>query len=111
MFISRVNGIVKREEDVKEFEIINDVKNKLLELNDGIFWRKENNIEFNNYYDLMRIKFGVDKYDVRSRNYFKELVINVLFSDNRIKSGIKKGKNNIDEIEEKLFKKGKKIFK
>ena len=34
-----------------------------------------------------------------------------MFSDNRIKSGIKKGKNNIDEIEEKLFKKGKKIFK
>ena len=132
MLISRINGIVNNDEDVKEFEIINDIKSKLLELNggnfdeeygldfikkfesifknDGVFWSEKNNIEFNDYYDLMRVSFGSDKYDVRSRNYYKELVIRVLFSDDRSKSGVRIGKDNIDEIEEKLFEKGGKKF-
>ena len=40
---------------------------------------------------------------VKSRNYIKELVNKILFSDDRNKSGIKIGKYNIDDIEEKLF--------
>ena len=111
--------------------MVDDIRDKILELNDnagkngldflrkfknifeidgGIFIDDENSIEFNDYYDLIRYDFGIDGFYVKSRNYIKELVIKILFSESRSKSGIKIGKYNIEKIEEKLFTEDGKVF-
>ena len=61
----------------------------IFEIDGGIFIDDENSIEFNDYYDLIRYDFGIDGFYVKSRNYIKELVIKILFSESRSKSGIR----------------------
>ena len=132
ILIKRINRDETEEKyDEIKFDLVDDIREKILELNDnagkngldflrkfknifeidgGIFIDDENSIEFNDYYDLIRYDFGIDGFYVKSRNYIKELVIKILFSESRSKSGIKIGKYNIDKIEEKLFTEDGKVF-
>ena len=117
VFIKRLNS------DSKD-ELIIDIRNKLIELNgdlnernglefidkfkfifenDGVLWNEENDIEFRDYYDLIRLSYGLDLYNEMSRKSFKELVFKVLFSDNLSKRGISIGNENITQIENRLF--------
>ena len=103
--------------------LVIDVKSKLLELNngnlddrngiefidkfksifedDGIFYIDE--IEFSDYYDLIRLSYGENIYKGMSRRCFKELVFSVLFSDSIKKRGIKVLDEGIDNVENRLF--------
>lgn len=132
ILIKRINRDETEEKyDEIKFDLLDDIRGKILRLNDnevknGLdFLRKfknifetdggtlidgENSIQFDDYYDLIRYDFGVDGFYVKSRNYIKELVNKILFSDDRSKSGIKIGKYNIDDIEEKLFGEDGKVF-
>ena len=132
ILIKRINRDETEEKyDEIKFDLVDDVRGKILELNDnegknglgflrkfknifeidgGIFIDDENSIEFNDYYDIVRYDFGIDGFYVKSRNYIKKLVIKILFSDKRAKSGIKIGKCNIDDIEDKLFGEDGKVF-
>ena len=132
ILIKRINRDETEEKyDEIKFDLVDDIRDKILELNDnagkngldflrkfknifeidgGIFIDDENSIEFNDYYDLVRYDFGIDGFYVKSRNYIKELVIKILFSESKSKSGIKIGKYNINDIEEKLFGEDGKVF-
>ena len=131
ILIKRINRDETEEKyDEIKFDLVDDIRGKILELNnnegkngldflrkfknifeiDGVNVDDKNSIEFNDYYDLIRYDFGVDGFYVKSRNYIKELVIKILFSENRSKSRIKIGSYNIDDIEEKLFGKDGKVF-
>ena len=124
--ISLLYVFIKSLNSEKSNELVNDVKNKLLKLNngnienrngkdfidkyrivfekDGVFWSDKNEVEFDDFYDLIRISYGIEMYRSMSRRCFKDLLWSVLFSG-KIKSRyIKIGKENIDKIELRLLK-------
>jgi len=122
-FMSLLFMFIKKLNSNNQDDLIIDIKKKLLELNngnidnrngleflnkfnsifenDGIFYN--NKVEFNDYYDLIRLSYGEDVYNKMSRGSFKDLVFKVLFSDNIGKRGIKIGDENIEDIENRLF--------
>ena len=123
-FLSLLYVFIKRLNSDSKDELIIDIRNKLIELNgdlnernglefidkfkfifenDGVLWDEENDIEFRDYYDLIRLSYGLDLYNEMSRKSFKELVFKVLFSDNINKLGISIGNENITQIENRLF--------
>ena len=123
-FLSLLYVFIKRLNSDSKDELIIDIRNKLIELNgdlnernglefidkfkfifenDGVLWNEENDIEFRDYYDLIRLSYGLDLYNEMSRKSFKELVFKVLFSDNLSKRGISIGNENITQIENRLF--------
>jgi hypothetical protein len=71
--------------------------------NDSVFWSDENEIEFNDYYDYLRLSYGVDYYNEMSRNSFKELVFRLLFSKEVDLKDFKVGNENIDKIQSRFF--------
>jgi hypothetical protein len=105
--------------------LIVDVKDKLLKLNNGsienrngsdfidkykivfdgngVFWSDKNEIEFDDYYDFIRVSYGIEMYRSMSRRCFKDLLWSVLFSGKVKSKGIKIGKENIDKIELRLL--------
>tara|TARA_R110000787_G_scaffold83306_1_gene179485 strand:+ start:217 stop:1803 length:1587 start_codon:yes stop_codon:yes gene_type:complete len=113
--------------------LIVDVKDKLLKLNNGsienrngsdfidkykivfdgngVFWSDKNEIEFDDYYDFIRVSYGIEMYRSMSRRCFKDLLWSVLFSGKIKSKGIKIGKENIDKIELRLLgNSGKKLI-
>ncbi len=123
-FLSLLYVFIKRLNNYVDDDLVIDVKRKLNKLdgsfesrngiefvnkfkpifeNDGIYNNEDNNIEFRDYYDLIRLSYGEKKYNELSRNSFKELVFKVLFSDSIIKKTIKMEDENIEEIENRLF--------
>ena len=122
-FLSLLYVFIKRLNSNINDSLVIDVKSKLLELNngnlddrngiefidkfksifedDGIFYKDE--VEFSDYYDLIRLSYGESIYKGMSRRCFKELVFSVLFSDNIKKRGIKVLDEGIDNVENRLF--------
>ena len=124
-FLSLFYILIKRlNSDIKD-DFINDIKNKLLEesnlewseisgldfikkfdsvfKNDGYFWSEENDIEFNDYYDLMRLSYGVNHYNNMSRRSYKELVFRLLFSKEVELKPLKIEDESIKDIELRFF--------
>ena len=105
----KLNGLDGSFESRNGIEFVN--KFKSIFENDGIYSNEDNSIEFRDYYDLIRLSYGEEKYNKLSRNSFKELVFKVLFSDSNIKKTIKMENENIDKIENRLFGgEGKKLM-
>ena len=71
--------------------------------NDGYFWSEENDIEFNDYYDLMRLSYGVNHYNNMSRRSYKELVFRLLFSKEVELKPLKIEDESIKDIELRFF--------
>ena len=86
ILIKRINRDETEEKyDEMKFDMVDDIRGKILELNDnegkmirflrkfknifeidgGIFIDDENSIEFNDYYDLVRYDFGIDGFYVK----------------------------------------------
>jgi hypothetical protein len=67
------------------------------------FWSDKNEIEFDDYYDFIKVSYGIEMYRSMSRKCFKDLLWVVLFSGKIKSKGIKIGKENIDKIELRLL--------
>ena len=79
--------------------------------NEGVFWSEKNEIEFNDYYDLMRLSYGENHYNDMSRNSYKELVFRLLFSKEYELQNLKIENETIDDIELRFFgNNGKKLM-
>ena len=114
--------------NVIEDDLVNDVRKKLLELNngnienrigedfikkyknvfeeDGIFYgnKVENEfIEFDDYYDYIRVSYGVEMWNEMSRKCFKDLLWSVLFSNKRKSKGIKLNNEGIEDLELRML--------
>ena len=124
-FISLFYVFIKQLNSDVDDDLIIDIKNKLkVELkddfdncngldfvnkfdsifkNDGVFIDEKNNIEFNDYYDFMRLSYGLKSYNEMSRNSFKELVFRLLFSKEVNLKHIKIDNEGIDKIQSRFF--------
>ena len=75
------------------------------------FGSEKNEIEFNDYYDLMRLSYGENHYNDMSRNSYKELVFRLLFSKEYELQNLKIENETIDDIELRFFgNNGKKLM-
>ncbi len=70
---------------------------------DGVFWNEENEIEFDNYYDSIKEKFGLDVFRSMSKNCFKDLCWVILFSGRKKLRGLNVNGINVKEIERIMF--------
>ena len=64
---------------------------------------EKNDIEVNDYYDFMRLSYGVNHYIEMSRSSYKELVFRLLFSKEVELENIKIENKNISQIQLDFF--------
>ena len=124
-FLSLFYLLIKQLNDDVDNNLVKDIKSKILKesklewskisgsdflkkfksvfQNDGVLLDEKNDIEVNDYYDFMRLSYGVNHYIEMSRSSYKELVFRLLFSKEVELENIKVENKNISQIQLDFF--------